>query len=83
MKELAKSTKKVAAIIGVAALPLAAAFNINQSWSDNGEIDVTLVNVEALANTEKTGYCSSLSTYCAGGYTICCWEHTTILYKGS
>lgn len=82
MKECINNKKRIATIIGVTALPIAAMFNINQNWNDIGMIDVTLANIEALANPEQTGYCSSRQTYCAGGYTICCWEHTTVLYKG-
>jgi UDP-N-acetyl-D-mannosaminuronate dehydrogenase len=52
MKELINNKKRIATIIGVAALPLAAALTFNQGMTDNGGIDVELANIEALAQGE-------------------------------
>lgn len=52
MKEVTNRKKKIATIIGVAALPLAAALSINPGVGNNSTIDVNLANVQALTQGE-------------------------------
>ena len=82
MKELVNKKKKIATIIGVAAIPIAAAFSVNQNWSNTGMTDITLANVEALAKGEgDSGTCRVNGNYCDGGGKLCCWQNTETLYK--
>ncbi len=45
--------RKILSIVGVAAFTVAVAFNISTNLSNDAEMDVTMANVEALAQGES------------------------------
>lgn len=62
-------------------------WNFTQGVNDMDLSDLTLSNIEALANTEMgSGTCfgagaGGTNVTCYGGSTICCWAHTNIFGK--
>ena len=77
MKELT-SRKKIATIIGVAALPLAAAFSVSQGLDNSGEMDVNLANIQALAKGEVDA--GPLCMYASGW---CYYEEDDFKLRGT
>lgn len=63
--------RKLFSVIGVAAFAVAVALNINAGLSNDTAMDVTLVNVEALAGSETSDEFTG-ATGC-----ITCWDNYT------
>lgn len=66
--------KKIAAMV-VAVVAVAASYNVYQSQNANTLSDLTLANVEALAQSESSGSCTAV---CVQAYS---WQCTRI-YNG-
>lgn len=74
--------KKIIGICMMAAIALAAGWNINQSKNDAALSDLALSNVEALASNENyNGYCT-MHTPCFDNYGNPTGKHTASSYHG-
>lgn len=82
--------KNILKVTLVAAFALVAGYNVYVSQKSDLMSDLMLANVEALANSRESympgGTCwgagaGMTNVTCYGGYSICCWAHTSIFGK--